>query len=189
MTANHEGPGPRAAAPTPVPDAAPAPASAAASASAAGLAASVGVGADPSPGPVDVEELGRAVKEAQYRHHRTLDTRLASVGTTLAQWDALRAISRTPGASAHELAVATFQGDQAFGTLASRLAAQHLIERRPGRGRRIEHQLTEAGEHVLTAGRAVTREVLAASFGPLDEGERATLLGLLRRLGSPGEAL
>ena len=143
---------------------------------------------DSPPVPVELEELGRAVKEAQYRHHRTLDTRLASAGTTLAQWDALRAISRTPGASAHELAVATFQGDQAFGTLASRLAAQHLIERRPGRGRRIEHHLTEAGEHVLNAGRAVAREVLTASFGPLDEGERATLLGLLRRIGSPGAA-
>ncbi|MFD5815956.1 MarR family winged helix-turn-helix transcriptional regulator [Streptomyces sp. NPDC127038] len=133
--------------------------------------------------------MGRAVKEAQYRHHRTLDTRLAAVGTTLAQWDALRAISRAPGASAHELAVATFQGDQSFGTLATRLAAQHLVERRPGRGRRIEHHLTETGEHVLAAGRTVAREVLAASFGPLDDDERATLLGLLRRIGTPGEPL
>ncbi|OQQ17368.1 MarR family transcriptional regulator [Streptomyces sp. M41(2017)] len=138
--------------------------------------------------PADLEELGRAVKEAQYRHHRALDTRLAGVGTTLAQWDALRAIARSPGASAHELAVATFQGDQAFGTLASRLAAQHLVERRPGRGRRIEHHLTEAGERVLAAGRTVTRDVLAASFGPLTEPERATLLALLRRVGTAVEA-
>ncbi|MFF3448409.1 MarR family winged helix-turn-helix transcriptional regulator [Streptomyces sp. NPDC002667] len=133
--------------------------------------------------------MGRAVKEAQYRHHRALDTRLAAVGTTLAQWDALRAIARTPGASAHELAVATFQGDQSFGTLATRLAAQHLIERRPGRGRRIEHHLTGAGEQVLSAGRAVTLDVLAASFDPLDEHERATLLGLLRRIGAPDQGL
>ncbi|MCX4915917.1 MarR family winged helix-turn-helix transcriptional regulator [Streptomyces sp. NBC_00687] len=138
--------------------------------------------------PVDLEELGRAVKEAQYRHHRALDTRLAGVGTTLAQWDALRAIARTPGASAHELAVATFQGDQAFGTLASRLAAQQLVERRPGRGRRIEHRLTEAGERVLAAGRTVARDILATSFGPLTEPERATLLALLRRVGTAVEA-
>lgn len=102
---------------------------------ASGLAAPPAVEPGSSAVPVDLEELGRAVKEAQYRHHRALDTRLSAVGTTLAQWDALRAIARTPGASAHELAVATFQGDQSFGTLASRLAAQHLIERRPGRGR------------------------------------------------------
>ncbi|MFD4789926.1 MarR family winged helix-turn-helix transcriptional regulator [Streptomyces sp. NPDC058459] len=138
---------------------------------------------DQEGGAVDLEALGRAVKEAQYRHHRALDTRLAAVGTTLAQWDALRAVGRSPGASAHELAVATFQGDQSFGTLAGRLAAQHLVERRPGRGRRIEHHLTEAGERTLEAGRAVAVEVLTASFAPLDEGERVTLLGLLRRLG------
>jgi DNA-binding MarR family transcriptional regulator len=140
-------------------------------------------------GPVDLEVLGRAVKEAQYRHHRALDTRLAKVGTTLAQWDALRAIARSPGASAHELALATFQGDQSFGTLASRLAAQHLVERRPGRGRRIEHHLTEAGERILEAGGEVAREVLGASFAPLDEEERATLLALLRRMGVRGDAL
>ncbi|NUR42372.1 MAG: MarR family transcriptional regulator, partial [Streptomyces sp.] len=57
----------------------------------------------------DLQILGRAVKAAQYRQHRTLDSRLASVGSTLAQWDALRAVARTPGASARELAAATFQ--------------------------------------------------------------------------------
>ncbi|MFI6335996.1 MarR family winged helix-turn-helix transcriptional regulator [Streptomyces sp. NPDC050535] len=135
-------------------------------------------------GSVDLEVLGRAVKEAQYRHHRALDTRLAAVGTSLAQWDALRAIAREPGASAHELALATFQGDQSFGTLAGRLAAQRLIERRQGRGRRIEHHLTEEGERVLAAGRAVTLDVLGASFAPLTDAERATLLGLLSRVGT-----
>src|SRR6476619_4326567 len=115
--------------------------------------------------PLQPQLLGRAIKQVQYRHQRALDARLATVGTTLAQWDALRAIARTPGASAHELALATFQGDQSFGTLASRLAAQHLIERRPGRGRRIEHHLTATGEQVLEAGTTVAREVLAVSFG------------------------
>ncbi|WP_435233139.1 MarR family winged helix-turn-helix transcriptional regulator [Streptomyces sp. Tue6028] len=131
--------------------------------------------------------MGRAVKEAQYRHHRALDTRLAAAGTTLAQWDALRAIARAPGASAHELAVATFQGDQSFGTLASWLAAQGLVERRPGRGRRIEHRLTADGERVLAAGRTITLDVLTASFAPLDQDERATLLDLLRRVGLRGD--
>ncbi len=92
--------------------------------------------------PVEGQVLGTAVKQAQYRQHRMLDSRLAEVGTTLAQWDALRAISRSPGASARALAADTFQSEQAFGTLAGRLAAQHLIDRRPGRGRSIEHHLT-----------------------------------------------
>ena len=137
--------------------------------------------------PTDLETLGRAVKQVQYRHHRALDSRLGTVGTTLAQWDALRAIGRTPGASAHTLAVETFQSDQSFGTLANRLAGQGLITRRSGRGRRIEHRLTPAGKKVLQAGHPVARDVLAASFARLSERERATLLDLLLRIARGSE--
>ena len=138
---------------------------------------------------IDLQQLGRAIKQAQYRHHRALDTRLAEVGTTLAQWDALRAIAREPGASAHTLALATFQSDQAFGTLANRLEAQGLIERRPGRGQRIEHYLTPAGTRTLAAGHAIADRVLQASFKDLSEEERSILLDLLLRIigeSSPG---
>ncbi|GHF71153.1 MarR family transcriptional regulator [Kitasatospora xanthocidica] len=130
----------------------------------------------------ELQELGRAVKQAQYRQHRTLDSALSAIGTTLAQWDALRAISRAPGASARELAAATFQTEQAFGTLVRRLTAQGVAERRPGHGRRIEHHLTPEGERLLAAGHKIADEVLAACFAPLPEPDRATLLALLRRL-------
>lgn len=130
----------------------------------------------------ELEALGRAIKQVQYRHHRAMDTQLATVGTTLAQWDALRAIERHPGASAHDLAVQTFQSDQAFGTLGNRLAEQGLIERRPGRGRRIEHHLTPAGQVLLKAGEPFPQAVLRASLRGLSEHERATLLSLLSRI-------
>jgi len=136
----------------------------------------------PAHTPAELQLLGRTVKEVQYRQHRTLDSRLATAGTTLAQWDALRAIGRSPGATARALAGETFQTEQSFGTLAGRLAAQDLIERRPGHGRRIEHHLTPAGEQVLAAGHRIADEVLADAFAPLDQDERATLLALLRRL-------
>src|SRR5262245_47040783 len=96
--------------------------------------------------PTDLETLGRAVKQVQWRHHRPPDTALAGVGSSLAQWDALRAIAQNPGANAHALAVATFQSDQSFGALANRLVARDLIERRPGHGRQIVHHLTPSGE-------------------------------------------
>lgn len=130
----------------------------------------------------DLEVLGRAVKQAQYRQHRALDSALGEVGTTLAQWDALRAISCRPGASARELATATFQSEQAFGALAGRLAAQGLVERTPGHGRRVEHRLTPAGEQTLAAGRQVSQKVLEECFSPLPSTDRATLLGLLQQL-------
>ncbi|MFF4019653.1 MarR family winged helix-turn-helix transcriptional regulator [Streptomyces sp. NPDC001843] len=136
----------------------------------------------------DLQVLGRAVKQAQYRQHRALDSALSAVGTTLAQWDALRAIGRSPGASARELAAATFQTEQAFGALMTRLAAQGLVERRPGHGRRIEHHLTPTGEQVLAAGHRVADEVLAECFSALPEADRATLLTLLRRLNDEGGA-
>ncbi len=131
---------------------------------------------------IELQALGRAVKRLQYRHHRALDAGLATVGTTLAQWDALRAIWRSPGSSAHALAVATFQSDQAFGTLANRLVAQGLVNRRPGRGRRIEHHMTASGERVLAAGRPIVEDVLTASFADLSEAGRATLLDLILRV-------
>jgi len=127
-------------------------------------------------------ELGRAIKQVQYRHHRALDTALATVGTTLAQWDALRAISLYPGASSHDLALLTFQSDQAFGTLATRLITQGLIERRPGRGRRIEHHLTDSGAKTLGAGSPLLQAVLDASLTDLSEREREALLSLLSRV-------
>ncbi|MBP0454178.1 MULTISPECIES: MarR family winged helix-turn-helix transcriptional regulator [unclassified Kitasatospora] len=130
----------------------------------------------------ELQELGRAVKQAQYRQHRALDSALSAAGTTLAQWDALRAISRAPGASARELAAATFQTEQALGTLVRRMTTQGVVERRPGHGRRIEHHLTPAGEQVLAAGHKIADEVLAACFAPLPEADRAALRGMLRRL-------
>ena len=94
----------------------------------------------------------RLLKRAQYRNHRATARALAEVGTTLAQWDGLRAIAEAPDSSAHDLAVATFQSDQAFGTLANRLEAHGLIQRTAGKGRRVEHRLTAAGKNTLVGG-------------------------------------
>ncbi|MDR6972058.1 MarR family winged helix-turn-helix transcriptional regulator [Leifsonia shinshuensis] len=130
----------------------------------------------------DLEALGQAIKRAQYRDHRTMDAALQEIGVSLVQWDALRAIDRMPNASGHDLAVATFQSDQAFSTLANRLVDRGLIVRTAGRGRRIEHALTEEGRRMLAAGHAIADDILAQLFSPLDEGERATLSGLLQKL-------
>jgi len=98
------------------------------------------------------------------------------------QWDALRAVDRMPSASGHDLAVATFQSDQAFGTLANRLVDRGLVTRTAGRGRRIEHTLTDEGRAALAGGQAVAEEVLDGLFLPLEEDDRRTLLRLLRTL-------
>ncbi|WP_399884474.1 MarR family winged helix-turn-helix transcriptional regulator [Streptomyces sp. BBFR51] len=130
----------------------------------------------------DLEALGQAIKRAQYRNHRTMDAALRETGVSLVQWDALRAIERMPGASGHELAVATFQSDQAFGTLANRLVDRGLITRSAGHGRRLDHALTESGQAALAEGRQLATGVLRDLFAPLDEAQRAQLLRALRDL-------
>jgi DNA-binding MarR family transcriptional regulator len=123
----------------------------------------------------DLELLGQMLKRAQYRNHRTMDAALHDVGVSLVQWDALRAVDRMPGASAHDLAVATFQSDQAFGTLATRLVERGLILRSAGLGRRLVHTLTDAGRAALDGGHAVAVDVLEELFAPLDEQGRRHL--------------
>jgi DNA-binding MarR family transcriptional regulator len=132
----------------------------------------------------DLETLGQAIKRAQYRNHRTMDAALRDVGVSLVQWDALRAIERMPGASGHDLALATFQSDQAFGTLANRLLDRGLVTRAAGHGRRIEHTLTASGRAALDDGHRVAEHVLDDLFAPLDEEQRsalATALDILTR--------
>jgi DNA-binding MarR family transcriptional regulator len=134
-----------------------------------------------------LEDLGRAVKQLQYRHHRGMDQRLRRAGTSLAQWDALRAISRRPNSSAHALAELTFQTDQSFGALASRLVRAGLIERKAGLGRAIWHRLTPKGQSVLKKGYEVVGEVLEGSFGPLSSRQRGELYRFLKRALEDGE--
>ena len=129
--------------------------------------------------PVLHQDLGRAVKQLQYRHHRELDARLRETGTSLAQWDALRAIAARPNSSAHALAEITFQTDQSFGALAERLERNGLIERKTGPGRAIRHRLTPAGEAALRRGQGPVNQVLRASFAPLTARQREQLYGLL----------
>lgn len=132
--------------------------------------------------PMTIPELGLAVKRLQVKHHRAATEALRPLNVTLVQWDALRHLNANPGASLHDLAVLTFQTDQAFGTLAARLEARGLIRRVNGVGRAIRPELTAEGERVFAAGREVTERVVRASFAPLDEAEAAQLGDLLARL-------
>jgi DNA-binding MarR family transcriptional regulator len=138
--------------------------------------------------PVALQDLGRAVKQLQYRHHRGMDRRLREAGTSLAQWDALRAIAARPNSSAHALAELTFQSDQSFGALANRLLKRGMIERAAGPGRAIRHRLTARGEATLRAGHEVVGQVLDSSFASLTNRQREDFYRLIRRAlieGSP----
>ena len=129
-----------------------------------------------------LQDLGLAIKRAQHRHHRTLNTQLAPLGVSLVQWDALRHLDANPDASLHELAQLTFQTDQAFGTLAARMVDRGLIERVDGPGRAIRHRITTKGTSLLQRGSDVADGVFADSFAALSPRQREDLARLLDRL-------
>jgi DNA-binding MarR family transcriptional regulator len=131
--------------------------------------------------PITLEDLGRAVKQLQYQHHRGMDRRLREAGTSLAQWDALRAIGTRPNSSAHALAEMTFQTDQSFGALANRLLKLGMIDRVAGPGRAIRHRLTPRGEATLRKGHEVVGPVLESSLAPLTVRQREDFYRLLSR--------
>ena len=128
------------------------------------------------------EHLGWLIKRAQYGHHRALDKGLAPLGVSLVQWNALREIERNPGCSQHQLAERTFNSDQAFGSLLTRLLAAGWIERRPGTGRATIHRLTAPGRSLLLGGQKIMSNVLTGSFGPLSKHERQMLARLLKKV-------
>jgi DNA-binding MarR family transcriptional regulator len=130
----------------------------------------------------DIGEIGLSVKRLQIRHHRRSDERLAPLGISLVQWDALRHLHENPDASLHDLAQLTFQTDQSFGTLAARMIDRGLIERVPGPGRAVRHRLTDKGEDLRKKAGAIVRGVLTESFAPLSAEERETFGDLLARL-------
>jgi DNA-binding MarR family transcriptional regulator len=116
-----------------------------------------------------LQDVSQAVKRLQARHHRELNAELAALDISLVQWDALRHLDENPEASSHDLAQLTFQSDQAFGTLATRMINRGLIERVQGPGRAIRHRLTERGLELRQAGNEIVEQVIARSFAPLTQ--------------------
>jgi len=130
-------------------------------------------------------DVSLAVKRLQHRHHRALSRALAPLGLSLVQWDTLRHLHRRPDASLHELAVLTFQTDQSFGSLATRMAERGLIERVPGPGRAVRHRLTEKGARLRAEGQDLVDGVAESSFRDLSEAQLDQLGELLDRALGP----
>ncbi|ADJ46587.1 MarR family transcriptional regulator [Amycolatopsis mediterranei S699] len=130
-------------------------------------------------------DVSLAVKRLQYRHHRALSRALAPLGLSLVQWDTLRHLHRRPDASLHELAVLTFQTDQSFGSLATRMAERGLIERVPGPGRAVRHRLTPEGARLRAEGQDLVDGIAESSFRDLSQAELDQLGELLDRALGP----
>lgn len=131
---------------------------------------------------MSLQRTGLAIKRLQMQHHSAMNAALVELGITIVQWDALRHLSENPGASLHDLAVLTFQTDQAFGTLAQRLEERGLIERVEGAGRAVRPRITAKGEAARERGAAIADRVLTESFAPLTRAQLTQLDELLALL-------
>jgi DNA-binding MarR family transcriptional regulator len=129
-----------------------------------------------------LQDVGLSIKRVQHRNHREINKNLRGLGISLVQWDTLRHISQQPNASMHDLALLTFQSDQAFGTLASRMQKQGLIIKNNGRGRAITVSLTKKGVEFQHLGNAIVEKVLAETFAPLNQVQLKNLDTLLCKI-------
>ncbi len=132
-----------------------------------------------------LQEVGLAVKQLQWSHHRAANRRLtAQAGLSLVQWDVLRHLHDAPRASLHDLAVQTFQSDQSMGELARRMIDRGLLARVDGPGRAARHRLTREGDAAYQAGSGIADDVLAASIGTLTPSEQTSLHAMLIKAAS-----
>lgn len=133
--------------------------------------------------PSATVRLGLTLRRAQHLLAQRIDEALHPMQLNVGLWAVLREMDRLPpGASASELARASFHTPQTIGGLLQRLQARGLIERHRGRGRIVENRLTKTGRRVLQAATAAAESVTASSLKAFTDDEREIFEQLANRL-------
>ncbi|MHA6688460.1 MarR family winged helix-turn-helix transcriptional regulator [Mesorhizobium sp. A556] len=130
---------------------------------------------------MDIREISLRLKRVQQGKQSAVDAALSSLESSLSQWVVLRRIRTLPGASAHDLAQASFQTDQSFGALVRRLIERGLVARKPGRGRATMHTLSPKGEKLLDRCEPIVVATLRKHFSALSAEELLQLGQLLKK--------
>lgn len=129
-----------------------------------------------------LQDIGLSIKRVQHHNHREINKKLRALGISLVQWDTLRHISEKPNTSMHELALLTFQSDQAFGTLANRMQNLGIIKKNSGPGRAIRLSLTKKGIKLHLIGSGIVEKVVTETFAQLNPSQLKTLDSLLYQI-------
>lgn len=119
-------------------------------------------------------EFGLALRRAQHLFALRADEALRPIDLNLGLWAVLREAARMPGASASELARASFHTPQTLGGLLQRLESRGLVVRSTGRGRIVENHLTETGQVVLRQATERVESIIAAALDGFSEDDRET---------------
>jgi DNA-binding MarR family transcriptional regulator len=123
--------------------------------------------------------FGLTLRSAQHLLAQQVDEVLRPLDLNLGLWRVLLEIARQPGASASELARASFHTPQTLSGLLRRLEDRGLVKRSMGRGRIVENHLTTAGHGALAKATRDTEAVIAASLAAFSPADRASLERLL----------
>jgi DNA-binding MarR family transcriptional regulator len=113
-------------------------------------------------------EFGLNLRRAQHLLALRIDDAVRPLGLNLGLWAVLRELARTPGASASELARASFHTSQTVGGLLQRLQEQGLVDRSSGRGRIVENHLTQRGAEVQRQATAAADDVIRGALAHVD---------------------
>jgi DNA-binding MarR family transcriptional regulator len=126
-----------------------------------------------------VIELGLALRRAQHLLGQRIDEDLRPLYLNLGLWRVLLEVGQEPGASASELARASFHTPQTLGGLLRRLEDRGLVVRSVGRGRIVENHLTDKGHEALDAATQRVEEIISGTLTTFGPTERATLTRLV----------
>ncbi|WP_327425739.1 MarR family transcriptional regulator (plasmid) [Streptomyces sp. NBC_01527] len=134
-------------------------------------------------------EFGLTLKRAMHLFTMRTDEALKPIGLNLGLWSVLREMYRTPGASASELARASFHAPQTLGSLLHRLESLRLVTRTTGRGRIVENHLTEAGHEALKQANTTVECIIVDALSVFTDSDRETFerlaTGLVAALAFP----
>ncbi|HWG28515.1 MarR family winged helix-turn-helix transcriptional regulator [Actinospica sp.] len=123
-------------------------------------------------------DFGLTLKRAQHVLALRIDEVLRPFDLNLGLWAVLREAARHPGASASELARATFHTPQTLSGLLRRLEERGLVERGTGRGRIVDNHVTAAGHQALATVTPLAEAVIAGALEAVGPADRATLCRL-----------
>ena len=141
--------------------------------------------------PPNVESgAGYLVKRVQQSLRRNCDAALRSIGLSMAQYTALRALADHPQASAAEMARLCFVTRQSLQDVLSGLRTEGLVEESPGpqRGRARALQLTAAGRRRLGQAHSAVIHVEQDMLNGLSGKEQKELATMLLRCAENLEA-
>jgi MarR family transcriptional regulator, lower aerobic nicotinate degradation pathway regulator len=129
------------------------------------------------------DQIGFVLRQAQQRH-TTLFAAEMIEGLTPTQWAALAKLRQCGACSQNHLGRLTAMDAATIKGVVDRLSARGFTLARvdPADARRLLVELTDEGAALYDRAVPMARAITEKTLEKLDVGERATLLGLLRRL-------